>query len=97
MTFSSFAVIVYNSLPRPRSVEVRLPIGNETRDVSITDPQNNQISSSVTKIDGDVSRIYEKTSLGEVEMAFLAKDVPALGTPIYTYDKLVLYFITNAN
>ncbi|XP_019848841.1 PREDICTED: lysosomal alpha-mannosidase-like [Amphimedon queenslandica] len=81
-----FNMVVYNSLARPYTGMVRIPVIKE--DVSVTDPNNNTVAIQIVPISPETKKIsayVNSTNTAGLDVFLQVSNVPPLGYAMYTF------------
>ncbi|KAB7498673.1 hypothetical protein Anas_06480 [Armadillidium nasatum] len=79
---TSFVVNVYNSIGRPKSFYVRVPV-EESTTYTVQDQQGNYLDSQVVPLPDQIVNLPGRTSTANFDLVFYAQDIPALGALQY--------------
>ncbi|RXG61088.1 Epididymis-specific alpha-mannosidase [Armadillidium vulgare] len=79
---TSFVVNVYNSIGRPKSFYVRVPV-EESLNYTVQDQQGNSLESQVVPLPEQIVNLPGRTSTANFDLVFYAQDIPALGALQY--------------
>ncbi|RXG52060.1 Lysosomal alpha-mannosidase [Armadillidium vulgare] len=79
---TSFVVNVYNSIGRPKSFYVRVPV-EESLNYTVQDQQGNFLESQIVPLPNQILNLPGRTSTAGYDIVFYAEDIPALGALQY--------------
>ncbi|RXG58374.1 Lysosomal alpha-mannosidase [Armadillidium vulgare] len=79
---TSFVVNVYNSIGRPKSFYVRVPV-EESLNYTVQDQQGNFLESQIVPLPNQILNLPGRTSTAGYDILFYAEDIPALGALQY--------------
>ncbi|KAB7498669.1 hypothetical protein Anas_06482 [Armadillidium nasatum] len=79
---TSFVVNVYNSIGRPKSFYVRVPV-EDSLGYTVQDQEGNFLESQVVPLPDQVVNLPGRTSTTKYDLVFYAQDIPALGALQY--------------
>ncbi|KAL1517914.1 hypothetical protein ABEB36_001614 [Hypothenemus hampei] len=78
-TQDDFIITLYNPLGRSVTKYVRIPIVDDTKEITVTDPSGEQLLTQIIPIHDSVLQIPGRNSSAKFDLLFKASDIPALG------------------
>ncbi|KAL4717575.1 hypothetical protein ACJJTC_000724, partial [Scirpophaga incertulas] len=81
-------IVIYNPLPWPVTMPVRLPMFN--RDQVVYDPKGNKVPAGLMKIPVPVWKLKERNASASFELVFIAENLPPMGLRSYYFQRYQL-------